>query len=87
MPTVDLATPPPAPAGTLQGLPRRVALTLPELRLLAEKAGGAPLPFDVAESAAPAAARSRTASARPAPPRTPRRTPPRWPPCTTPPTP
>ena len=51
MPTVDLATPPPAPAGTLQGLPRRVALTLPELRLLAEKAGGAPLPFDVAESA------------------------------------
>ena len=30
LPTVDLATPPPAPAGTLQGLPRRVALTLPE---------------------------------------------------------
>ena len=53
MPTVDLATPPPAPAGTLQGLPRRVALTLPELRLLAERAGGAPLPFDVAESASP----------------------------------
>ena len=51
MPTVDLATPPPAPAGTLQGLPRRVALTLPELRLLAAKAGGAPLPFDVAEDA------------------------------------
>ena len=51
LPTVDLATPPPAPAGTLQGLPRRLALTLPELRLLAEKAGGAPLPFDVAESA------------------------------------
>ena len=41
LPTIDLATPPPAPAGTLQGLPRRVALTLPELRLLAEKAGGA----------------------------------------------
>ena len=51
LPTVDLATPPSAPAGTLQGLPRRVALTLPELRLLAEKTGGAPLPFDVAGSA------------------------------------
>jgi hypothetical protein len=52
MPTVDLATPappPPAPPGTLEGLPRRVALTLPELRLLAERAGGAPLPFDVVE--------------------------------------
>jgi hypothetical protein len=52
MPTVDLATPaapPPAPAGTLEGLPRRLALTLPELRLLAERAGGAPLPFDVVE--------------------------------------
>ena len=52
MPTVDLATPPPAPAGTLQGLPRRVALTLPELRLLAEMAGDAPLPFDVVEPVA-----------------------------------
>lgn len=52
MPTVDLAspvTPPPAPTGTLEGLPRRLALTLPELRLLAERAGGAPLPFDVVE--------------------------------------
>lgn len=49
MPTIDLTTPPPAPAGTLEGLPRRLALTLPELRLLAEKAGNAPLPFDLAQ--------------------------------------
>jgi len=53
MPTIDLTTPPPAPEGTLEGLPRRVALTLPELRLLAEKAGGAPLPFDPAEPGEP----------------------------------
>ena len=49
MPTIDLSTPPPAPDGTLDGLPRRAALTLPELRFVAEAAGGAPLPFDVAE--------------------------------------
>ncbi|MDP3891258.1 hypothetical protein [Nocardioides sp.] len=30
----------------LDALPRRVALTLPELRLLAAEAGGAPLPFE-----------------------------------------
>lgn len=47
MATIDLSTPPPAPAGLLDALPRRVALTLPELRLVAERAGGAPLPFDV----------------------------------------
>ena len=78
LPTVDLATPPPAPAGTLQGLPRRVALTLPELRLLAEKAGGAPLPFDVAESGAhrrqpardpPRPVPGRRPTRRPTPPR------------------
>lgn len=49
MPTIDLTTPPPAPEGTLQALPRRIALTLPELRLLASRSGGAPLPFDVTE--------------------------------------
>lgn len=49
MPTIDLTTPAPAPEGTLEGLPRRVALTLPELRLMAEKADNAPLPFEVVE--------------------------------------
>jgi hypothetical protein len=49
LPTIDLSTPPPAPDGVLDALPRRAALTLPELRLVAEAAGGAPLPFDVAE--------------------------------------
>jgi len=47
LPTIDLTAPPPAPAGTLDALPRRVALTLHELRLVAERAGGAPLPFEV----------------------------------------
>ncbi|MGI8646207.1 MAG: hypothetical protein ACR2JD_07805 [Nocardioides sp.] len=49
MTTVDLSTPRPAPESLLDGLPRRVALTLPELRLVAERAGNAPLPFDVTE--------------------------------------
>lgn len=47
MSTIDLSTPPPPAANLLDGLPRRLALTLPELRLAAELAGGAPLPFDV----------------------------------------
>lgn len=47
MPTIDLSAPSPAAEGTLEGLPRRLALTLPELRLLAEHAGGAPLPFEI----------------------------------------
>jgi hypothetical protein len=46
MATIDLGTPPPPPPGLLEALPRRVALTLPELRLVAERAGGAPLPFE-----------------------------------------
>ncbi len=49
MPTIDLSTPPPPPAGLLDALPRRVALTLAELRLVAERAGGAPLPFEMVE--------------------------------------
>ncbi|KRF16506.1 hypothetical protein ASG90_09425 [Nocardioides sp. Soil797] len=48
MPTIDLSAPSPAAEGTLEGLPRRLALTLPELQLLAERAGGAPLPFEIA---------------------------------------
>ncbi|MCD4523467.1 hypothetical protein [Nocardioides sp. cx-173] len=47
MTTIDLSTPPPAPTGTLESLPRRASLTLKELRLVAEAAGGAPLPFDL----------------------------------------
>lgn len=57
MTTIDLGAHKPVPP-TLDALPRRVALTLPELRLLAELANGAPLPFDLAaprsaESASP----------------------------------
>jgi len=44
---IDLSTPPPAASGLLDALPRRAALTLAELRLVAEHAGGAPLPFDL----------------------------------------
>jgi hypothetical protein len=47
MALIDLSTPPPPPAGLLEALPRRVTLTLPELRLVAASAGGAPLPFEV----------------------------------------
>jgi hypothetical protein len=50
VPTVDLAAPTPirlpGPRPLLDALPRRVTLTLPELRHLATLAGGAPLPFD-----------------------------------------
>ncbi len=49
MATVDLTTPPRQPESLLDGLPRRVALTLPELRTVARLAGDAPLPFDVTE--------------------------------------
>jgi hypothetical protein len=47
MVTIDLTTPPTPPASFLDAMARRLALTLPELRLVAELAGGAPLPFDV----------------------------------------
>jgi hypothetical protein len=45
---IDLGSGRPTPVDLLDGLPRRLALTLPELRLVAERAGGAPLPFDLA---------------------------------------
>jgi hypothetical protein len=51
MATIDLGNPPPPAADLLDALPRRVALTLPELQLAAERAGGAPLPFVVSEPA------------------------------------
>jgi len=47
--TIDLGPPQPTPHDLLDGLPRRVALTLPELRFVATHANGAPLPFDVHE--------------------------------------
>ncbi len=47
MVTIDLTTPPPPPASFLDTMARRIALTLPELRVVAELAGGAPLPFDL----------------------------------------
>lgn len=47
MTLIDLSAPSPVPAGILDALPRRVALTLPELQHVAAAAGGAPLPFEV----------------------------------------
>jgi hypothetical protein len=51
MATIDLGPPRPTPHDLLDGLPRRVALTLPELRFAAGRANGAPLPFDLHEPA------------------------------------
>ncbi len=47
MPTIDLGPPRPTPHDLLDGLPRRVALTLPELRFVASRANDAPLPFEL----------------------------------------
>ena len=55
MATIDLTTPPVVAEGTLEGLPRRVALTRPELDFLASAAGGAPLPFVAAETSSESA--------------------------------
>ncbi|MDF9717362.1 hypothetical protein INN71_13515 [Nocardioides sp. ChNu-153] len=52
MTTIDLGSPPVATLPLLDGLPRRVALTLPELQHCAVAAGGAPLPFLLAGPAA-----------------------------------
>ena len=51
MVTIDLTTPPAPAASFLDGVARRLAVTLPELRLLAAHAGNAPLPFDLHEPA------------------------------------
>lgn len=54
MPTIDLGDLPVTPdaLSPLAALPRRITLTLPELRLVAEQAGNAPLPFDLAPAPA-----------------------------------
>lgn len=49
MATIDLTSPPTPPAFALDGLPRRVTLSLTELQTVAEAAGGAPLPFTAVE--------------------------------------
>lgn len=64
MPTIDLSTPSPAASGLLEGLPRRLSFTLPELRLLAERAGGAPLPFESVEASAVTAFDDRLGQSR-----------------------
>ena len=51
MVTIDLTTPATPATSFLDGLPRRLALTLPELRHAASLAGDAPLPFDLVEAA------------------------------------
>lgn len=51
MTTIDLGAPSPNPLHLLDGLPRRVTLTLPELQYCAASAGDAPLPFVLATAA------------------------------------
>lgn len=53
MVTIDLGPAPPPPTGLLGDLPRRLSLTRPELRLVAEQAGGAPLPFEPVDDTLP----------------------------------
>lgn len=48
MPTIDLSPATGPDVSLLEGLPRRLTLTLPELLLAARAAGGAPLPFQLA---------------------------------------
>ena len=64
MTTIDLSTPPAPAPSLLEGLPRRVALTLPELCLVAELAGGAPLPFDEVSRADATTMESRLGESR-----------------------
>jgi hypothetical protein len=62
--TIDLTTPPPPPTGLLDALPRRVGLNLRELRRAAERAGGAPLPFVLADPVGAGALEERLGASR-----------------------
>lgn len=64
MTLIDLSAPAPDPAGILDALPRRLALTLPELRAVAAAAGDAPLPFEVRAPAGPSGLDSRLGESR-----------------------
>lgn len=64
MTTIDLSRPVPRPTNLLDALPRRVGVTLLELQLVAARAGGAPLPFDVEEPGAPAPLEGRLGAGR-----------------------
>lgn len=64
MTLIDLSAPAPEPAGILDALPRRLALTLPELRAVAAAAGDAPLPFEVRTPAEPSGLDTRLGESR-----------------------
>jgi hypothetical protein len=64
VPTIDLSAPTPRAPGVLESLPRRVTLTLPELQLLAARAGGAPLPFETAVTPGSSALEGRLGASR-----------------------
>lgn len=64
MTTIDLSTPTPQPDGVLDALPRRIALTLPELLYVAAQAGGAPLPFDLVAADASSGIEDRLGQSR-----------------------
>ena len=64
MSTIDLTTPTPPPDSLLDALPRRVALTLPELQEVARRAGDAPLPFDIVEPPGTDALEARLGASR-----------------------
>lgn len=63
MTTIDLGTQP-SSEGVFGDVPRRLTLTLAELRLVAERSADAPLPFDVAVTADASALESRLGQSR-----------------------
>ncbi|GAA3830621.1 hypothetical protein [Nocardioides panacisoli] len=64
MPTIDLTPAPPVVTSALDAAPRRIGLTLSELGVVAELAGGAPLPFEVAAPAESGGLESRLGQSR-----------------------